>query len=75
MTTRNTEQAQAGGMLRPAEAARFLGVSVQTAYRWAAIGRLPRPLKLGPRTSGWRLADLQAFLDRMEQEADGGSAA
>ena len=71
----STQIAQAGGMLRPAEAARFLGVSVQTAYRWAAIGRLPRPLKLGPRTSGWRLEDLQAFLDRKEKEtADGGAA-
>ncbi len=66
-----TEQTRAGGMLRPAEAARFLGISVQTAYRWAAQGRLPRPLKIGPRTSGWKLADLQAYLDRMEQEAGG----
>ena len=68
-------QVLAGGILRPAEAARFLGVSCQTLYRWSAVGRLPRPLKIGPRTSGWKLADLQAFIDRAEQDAQGGDAA
>ena len=61
------ETEQAGCILRPQAAARYLGVSVQSVYRWAAAGRLPRPLKLGPRTSGWKLADLQAFIGAAEQ--------
>lgn len=63
------KQVHVGCILRPAEAARFLSVSVQTLYRWAAQGRLPRPLRFGPRTSGWKLADLEAYIARMEQES------
>ncbi len=70
----NTKQAnQVNCILRPAKAAHFLGVSVPTLYRWSSQGRLPRPIKLGLRTSGWRLADLEAFLDKKEQESAQGA--
>ena len=29
-----------------------------TAYRWMAEGKLPKPVKLGPRTVRWRESDL-----------------
>lgn len=37
-----------------------LGVSVATVWRWAADGTLPKPVKLGPNTTRWRVADIEA---------------
>lgn len=58
-------------VLRPKDAARFLGVSIQTLYRWTWTGKICRPFKIGDRASGWRLSDLQAFIDRREQVSRG----
>lgn len=41
-----------GPILRPADAAAYLGISVQGYYEKAAKGALPVPLKLGGRASG-----------------------
>lgn len=49
-------------ILRPAQAARVLGVSRATLYRWEAAGRLAPRVILGPNTSGWREEDLAAFI-------------
>ncbi len=49
-------------ILRPAQAARLLGISRATLYRWAAAGRLAPRVILGPGTSGWREEDLAAFI-------------
>jgi excisionase family DNA binding protein len=49
-------------ILRPAQAARLLGVSRATLYRWEAAGRLAPRVILGPGTSGWREEDLAAFI-------------
>lgn len=38
-----------------------LHVSRVTVWRWAASGRLPPPVRLGPHTTRWRLADIEAF--------------
>lgn len=42
-----TTVAPAGPMLRPTEAARYLGYSVPQFYALAAQGELPRPIKMG----------------------------
>jgi excisionase family DNA binding protein len=49
-------------ILRPAQAARLLGISRATLYRWSAAGRLAPRVILGPGTSGWREEDLAAFI-------------
>ena len=49
-------------IVRPAQAARLLGVSRATLYRWEAAGRLAPRVILGPGTSGWREEDLAAFI-------------
>ena len=36
-------------------------VSRQTIWRWAEAGCLPKPIKLGMRTSRWRASDIQKF--------------
>jgi len=37
---------------------------------WAGIksGRFPRPLKLGPRTTVWRAADIAALIAGLDQQ-------
>jgi predicted DNA-binding transcriptional regulator AlpA len=41
-------------IVRPSQAARLLGVSRATLYRWESSGRLAPRVILGPNTSGWR---------------------
>lgn len=41
-------------------AARY-SVSRATIWRWAATGRLPKPIKLSPGCTRWKLSDLEAF--------------
>ncbi len=71
----NRNQAEfISAIMRPADAAKYLSVSVQTLYRWAAEGKLPRPLKLGERASGWKKADLDAYIASLDGTAEGGAA-
>ena len=57
------------GYLRPNEAAKFVGVSVQSLYRWASRGEFPKPTKLGPRCSGWKISELQEWLNANDEGA------
>jgi predicted DNA-binding transcriptional regulator AlpA len=50
-------------ILRPAAAARYIGLSRATVYRLERAGVLPPRILLGPGASGWLLADLDAFID------------
>ncbi len=60
---------------RIAEAAKYLGVSIQTVYRYVDRGLLPKPIKISKRASGWMLADLDKFISDREKESRGGDAA
>ena len=48
-------------LLRKPAACAFLAISGPTLDRWVRAGRLPR-VKLGERTSAYRVADLRAFV-------------
>jgi len=54
---------QSRRLVRTTEAARYLGVSVPTLWRWARERpNFPRPQRLGPRSSRWDLTDVDAWL-------------
>lgn len=41
-------------------------IPVSKSTWWAGIkdGRFPQPVKLGPRISAWRVADIRALIDK-----------
>jgi prophage regulatory protein len=41
--------------------ARRYDVSANTIWRWAREGNFPPPVKLGVRSTRWRLSDLEAW--------------
>ncbi len=40
-------------------------IPVSRSAWWAGVksGRFPKPVKLGPRTTAWRVADIRQFID------------
>ena len=38
-------------------------VSKSTIWDWVRTGRFPTPVKLGPRTTAWRVEDIRAFIE------------
>ena len=57
-------------IIRPAQAARLLGISPATLYRWERAARLAPRVILGPGVSGWREEDLAAFIDAAPRGRD-----
>lgn len=51
-----------GGLLRPNEIARFLGVSRTSVYRLISSGQLPKPISIGPRAVGMPKAWLESVV-------------
>ena len=54
-------------LLAVRQLAAMLGVHERTCWRLAAMaeggqGDFPRPLRIGPKTVRWRLADVEAYL-------------
>lgn len=49
-------------MVRPAEAAKILSLSVSTLRRLELRGEFPPRIVLGANSVGWRLADLLAWM-------------
>ena len=50
-------------VLRPREAARYLGISRSTLDRWRKSGEFPKALQLGAQSIGWRKSTLDEWLD------------
>lgn len=55
----------------PREQARrdyLMGVHRMTVFRWIKSGRLPAPIRITKKTTGWRRSVLEAFVRSLEQE-------
>jgi excisionase family DNA binding protein len=48
------------------DVAEILCVSTRQVYASVAAGRLPKPVKLGHRTTRWKATDIQAYLDQLK---------
>jgi len=49
-------------IMRRVEVERETGLSRSTIYQRVKDGTFPAPLKIGPGSTGWRVADIEAFL-------------
>ncbi len=58
------------GLLRPKEAAAWLGVSLRTLYREVASGKLPRPVKVGA-CSRFPQTELERYVEQLKRERSG----
>lgn len=52
-------------LLTARQVADLIGVDVRTVWRMAQTGGVPAPVRLSERVVRWRLADLEAHLDRL----------
>ncbi len=50
--------------LRVKAVAQFLGVSEPTIWKWSREDKMPRPIKLGPRTTVWDMSEVTAWVAR-----------
>jgi len=50
-------------IVRAAELAKLLGISSTSLWRWRQNGAFPQPIALGPRMVGWKIIDIEAWLD------------
>lgn len=45
--------------IRVKEVAALKGISVPTVWRWIHQGHLPKPVRLGPNVTAWKVGDLR----------------
>ena len=38
-------------------------ISASTLWQWVREGKFPKPVKIGPRTTAWRVEDVRAYLE------------
>ena len=50
--------------MRSSALSKTLGISESTLWRWRKAGLIPEPINLGPRIVGWRIDDIQDWLDK-----------
>lgn len=65
-TEKKSEEVMADPIYRRKEAADYLSISLTTLWEWCKAGRLPHPIKMGPRAVGWRKSTLDQFISSRE---------
>jgi prophage regulatory protein len=60
-------------IFRPRDAATYLGIGLTMLYQLVKADKLPRPIKVGHRASGWRRSALNEYINSRQAatEADG----
>lgn len=58
-------------ILREPQVRLMTGISRVTRWRWARQGRFPKPVRIGPNTSGWLKSEIDAWLQACVARRDG----
>jgi prophage regulatory protein len=58
------------GFLRLPEVLKLIPVSKATWWNGCKDGRFPKPYKLGPRITAWKVADIQNYMDLFQSGKD-----
>ena len=53
------------GFIRLPQVLAFIPVSKSTWWDGIKTGRFPKPIKLGPRTTAWRVEDIQDLINSL----------
>ncbi|MCR6661945.1 MAG: AlpA family transcriptional regulator [Luteimonas sp.] len=61
-------------ILRLPEVERRTGLRRTAIYNWIARGDFPKPLRLGPKASGWLESEIDQHIARLAAERDQGDA-
>ena len=56
------------GFLRLPQVLALVPVSKSTWWAGCKTGRFPKPVKLGQRTTAWRVEDIAALLEKLSKE-------
>ena len=43
----------------------LIPISKSTLWTWVKSGQFPRPLKLGPRVTVWKVSEIRALIEQM----------
>lgn len=62
-----TAQNQIDPILRKCEVVGVTGLSYSTIQRKHKAGEFPKPVRLGANSVGWKLSEIQAWLDSLER--------
>lgn len=54
-------------IMRRKDLEKRLGISRSSIYLMMSEGRFPKPIKLGRRAVGWRVDDIQTWLDQLQE--------
>lgn len=55
------------GFIRQPVVLKVLGISRSTLWRRIEEGVYPKPIKLSPRTTAWRVKDIRALIDSFDE--------
>jgi predicted DNA-binding transcriptional regulator AlpA len=64
----NPRPADTDRLIRLPEVLQRLPISRSSWWAGVKNGRFPRPVKLGPRTTTWRLSDITALVERLSSQ-------
>ncbi len=64
----NPRLADTDRLIRLPEVLQRLPISRSSWWAGVKNGRFPRPVKLGPRTTTWRLSDITALVERLSNQ-------
>lgn len=54
-------------LLSPREVQDRLSIPQSTLYRWISQGYFPKPIKIGPRRTAFKLSSIEAWLAKQEE--------
>ncbi len=60
--------------IRPLVNYKVVPYSATTIWRLCRSGKFPRPIKVTPGITAWKVGDIRAYLDVVAKESEGGAA-
>ncbi len=73
MTVRivSTKNLPETGFVRLPQILNLIPISKASWYRWVSEGRAPKGLKLGPKTTAWKVEEISQLIIKLAEEQEG----